>query len=290
MEPLSPSAFDLTVALQDRGVALSSLGAAYLAALANLVFTTAAFIASRNYLLISPNRAAKNYAVYVSAVLATLMIATVLENELLPRQAASLQYVAIPHLLILLVIHLWVCYRQEPWLIALGGASIAGAIGAVAIAGFASNEVRIAHWLTLILLSGLLGFLWRKSISTKRGFVKARSIYLASKETMDTTAVPQKPWLGLPQWIALIGASVLLTTLNWLLRGSGIEQIPAYSVALESAVLVAVTGLVCAVPATTYWLARKTWMPELTRFVWLVWIVVGFAFTYGNYLTSLDRV
>ena len=30
-------------------------------------------------------------------------------------------------------------------------------------------------------------------------------------------------------------------------------------------------------------------MPELTRFVWLVWIVVGFAFTYGNYLTTLSH-
>ena len=39
----------------------------------------------------------------------------------------------------------------------------------------------------------------------------------------------------------------------------------------------------------TYWFARKAWMPELTRFAWLAWIVVGFAFTYGNYLTSLDE-
>jgi hypothetical protein len=31
-------------------------------------------------------------------------------------------------------------------------------------------------------------------------------------------------------------------------------------------------------------------MPELTRFVWLVWMVVGFAFTYGNILTRLHEV
>ena len=53
--------------------------------------------------------------------------------------------------------------------------------------------------------------------------------------------------------------------------------------------MLCITGLVCAIPATTYWLAHKHWMPELTRFVWLVWIVVGFAFTYGNFLTSLNR-
>jgi hypothetical protein len=41
------------------------------------------------------------------------------------------------------------------------------------------------------------------------------------------------------------------------------------------------------VPAAFYWRAHKNWMPELTRFVWLVWIVVGFAFTYGNILTSM---
>ena len=35
-------------------------------------------------------------------------------------------------------------------------------------------------------------------------------------------------------------------------------------------------------------IGRHTWMPQLTRFVWVVWLVVGFAFTYGNYLISLD--
>ena len=49
------------------------------------------------------------------------------------------------------------------------------------------------------------------------------------------------------------------------------------------------TALVCAVPAIGYWVTRKAWMPELTRFVWLAWIVVGFALTYGNYLSSLTR-
>jgi hypothetical protein len=43
------------------------------------------------------------------------------------------------------------------------------------------------------------------------------------------------------------------------------------------------------VPAISYWVTRKAWMPELTRFVWLAWIVVGFALTYGNYLSSLAR-
>ena len=101
---------------------------------------------------------------------------------------------------------------------------------------------------------------------------------------------PQKPWLGWPQWLALIAATVLLAVVNALLRGSAIAQIPALQVLLESVLVMIVTAAVCAVPATTYWLARRSWMPELTRFVWLVWIVVGFAFTYGNYLTTLDRI
>ena len=92
------------------------------------------------------------------------------------------------------------------------------------------------------------------------------------------------------QWIALVAASVLLAILNSTLRGSGLDQIPAVDVALQSALLILVTALVCAVPAVAYWVARKAWMPELTRFAWLVWIVVGFAFVYGNYLSSLNRV
>jgi hypothetical protein len=89
--------------------------------------------------------------------------------------------------------------------------------------------------------------------------------------------------------MALIGASVLLAIGNALLRGSEIAQIPALDVALESALLIVTTAFVCAVPAVSYWLARRAWMPELTRFVWLVWIVVSFAFTYGNYLNHFSE-
>jgi hypothetical protein len=53
--------------------------------------------------------------------------------------------------------------------------------------------------------------------------------------------------------------------------------------------MLGVTALVCAVPAGGYWAARKAWMPELTRFVWLAWTAVGFTLTYGNYLNSLAR-
>ena len=290
MDSLSLSAFDLTVGLENRGVDLATLGAAYLALLIGLIGTAAAFVAARTYLVVSPNRATRDYGIYVSVVLSTLLIATVLENELLPGESTTLQYVAFPQLLMLLAVHLCITHRQEPWLVALGGAAVVGAVISALAVGVASNEVRIAHWLAIALLCGLLVFLWLKAVSTKRGFLTASTIYLASKENLGAVSVPQKPWLGWPQWVALIGASVLLAVGNALLRGSAIAQIPAIQVMLESAVVIAVTATVCSVPATTYWLARRSWMPELTRFVWLVWIVVGFAFTYGNYLTTLDRI
>ena len=77
--------------------------------------------------------------------------------------------------------------------------------------------------------------------------------------------------------------------MNELLRGSAIVAVPAVQVLTEAILLLAVPAVVSCIPATTYWLARKTWMPELTRFVWLVWLVVGFAFPYGNFLLSLER-
>ena len=73
---------------------------------------------------------------------------------------------------------------------------------------------------------------------------------------------------------------------NSLLRGRGLEEIPAFEVARSPGSAGRITALVCAVPAVGYWLTRKAWMPELTRLVWLAWIVVGFALTYGNYLSS----
>jgi hypothetical protein len=112
---------------------------------------------------------------------------------------------------------------------------------------------------------------------------------MASKETLGTAVAPQKPWLGLPQWVGLVAASVSLGVANSLLQGRGLEELPAVDVAAESGLLLFVTALVCAVPAGAYWVMRKAWMPELTRFVWLAWLVIGFALTYGNYLTSLTQ-
>ncbi len=276
-------------ALSDRGIELATLGAAYLTLLASLVATAAIFAIVRAQLVISPNRAARAYAIYTTAVLATLLVATVLENELLPRAVLALQYVALPQLLMLIGLHLAIVRRQEPWLVALGGSAVAGSILTVAGLGAATQLVRTGLWVALLVLAALLVFLWLKCVSTKRAFTSAKSIYVGSKESVDVEEAAQKPWLGLPQWFALLAASVALAVANSLLGGRGLEEIPAVDVALQSGALLGVTVLVCAVPTASYWFARRAWMPELTRFVWLVWMVVSFAFTYGNYLNTLNR-
>jgi hypothetical protein len=284
-------ALELTSALHNRGVDLESLGVAYLLFLGTVAFTIGLFMAARAHLLVAPNRSARDYAEYVTTVLATLLVATILENELVPGQAPALVYVAFPQLLLLMMLHVWIGYRQEPWLIELGASAIVASLMVAAIAGFVTDSVQIPHVVTLVVFVGLVGFLWVKAVSTKRGFMKASSIYITSKESFDPSdPPPQKPWLGWVQWLALVAASVLLAILNSMLRGSGLDQIPTIDVALQSTLLIFVTVLVCAVPALAYWIARKAWMPELTRFAWLVWIVVGFAFVYGNYLSSLNRV
>ena len=280
--------FDETLAtLASRGITLGSFGAAYLVLLGNLVATVACFIAARSKLVISPNQAAKHYGLYVVMVLTTLGISTALENEIV-RDGAVLQYTLLPQILIVALIHLWVYYDQQPWLIALGASANAGAIITGVIAAGFGADVRIAHWVTLAVLAGLLAYLARCAISTRAAFMAATSIYVSSKEGV-VPVTPQTPWLGWPQWIALVAASIVLALLNALLRGDDLSNLPAIKVASESTLVLAVTFAVGAVPAAIYWLAHRNWMPELTRFVWLVWMVVGFTFTYGNILTSLRR-
>ncbi len=279
--------FDVPALLTERGISLATLGAAYVILLATTAFTIAAFYAIRSLLVISPNRGSHDYGVYTSWALAALLIAIVLENEAVPRGSAALHYVLVPQLAALMWLHVKICYRQEPWLVALGAAATTATIAVGALLGFTTTWVGRAYWIALLVLAALLAFLWVKAVSTQRGFVKARSIYLSSKETPDAATAAQKPWLGLPQWMALLAASGALAIANSLLRGRALEDIPVFEVAADSGLLLTITALVCAVPALTYWLARKAWMPELTRFVWLAWIVVGFALTYGNYLNSL---
>jgi hypothetical protein len=284
-------ALDLTSAFHDRGIDLESLGVAYLYFLGTVALTAGLFVAARAHLVVAPNRFTRDYAEYVTTVLATLLVATVLENELVPGQEPSLVYVAFPQLLLLMMLHVWIGYRQEPWLIELGASAVLASLIVAGIGLTIASSVQIAHIATFAVFVGLVVFLWLKAVSTKRGFMKASSIYITSKESFDPSdPPPQKPWVGWLQWGGLVAASVLLAILNSMLRGSGLDQIPAVDVALQSTLLILVTVLVCAVPALAYWIARKTWMPELTRFAWLVWFVVGFAFVYGNYLSSLNRV
>lgn len=272
--------------LATRGLDLAALGSAYLACLATVLLTAVGFRAIRRYLVISPNRWTRDHGIHVSWLLATLLIATVLENEVLPRGSATTHYAAVPQLLLLLGLHAWIWNRQEPWLVALGAAASAATIVVTAALAVATTLVGAAYVTTASVLTALLALLWVKAVSTKSQFLHADTIYIASKETLDAVIAPQKPWLGLAQWAALIAASVGLAVGNSLLRGAALEQIPATEVAGESLLLLGVTAGVSAVPAASYWLLRKAWMPELTRLVWLAWLVVGFAFTYGNYLTA----
>ena len=288
METLA-DAFDFTAALHYRGITFATLGVAYLVFLASCVVTAAVYFAARKHLVVAPNRQSRNYALYTIAVLLTLIVATALDNELSRAVAPTLLYVAYPQILFLIAAHAWIASRTEPWTIQLGASALVGSALVAAAAAAATDSFRAAHGVTLVVIVGLLAFLWYSAISTKRGFKSAASIYVRSKETLDSAAAPQKPWLGVPHCAALVAASVALAIANALLRGRGLEEIPAVDVAVESGLLVLVTAFVCAVPATGYWIARKTWMPELTRFAWLAWIVVGFAFTYGNYLTSLAK-
>lgn len=279
---------DISGLLPAQGLTLRAFGGAYLILLANLIVAVGLFLSSRALLVITPNLAAKRYGLYVVVVLLSLIVATGLENALLPTESPALQYAAVPHLALLLVMHLWIYYRHEPWLIGLGAAALIGAGIVVAITAAVSTQVHPAHWITIGLLYALVGNLWFHSISTKRAFTRAASIYIATKERQEGPISPQTPWLGLPQCLALVAASLALAAVNSVLRGRVVAEIPAVQVLAESAFLLGVTTLVCAVPAATYWLAHKHWMPELTRFTWLVWLVVGFAFTYGNYLTGLQ--
>jgi hypothetical protein len=278
-----------TTLLAARGVDLATLGAAYLVLIVTAALTTAAFYTARNLLVISPNRGSRDYGIYVSLTVAALLIAIVLENESLPAGSATLHYVLAPQLIMLLALHFKIWHRQEPWHVALGAAATSATLVVGALLGVTTTLVGPAYWIALAALGALLAFLWWKAVSTKRAFVNASSIYLTSKETPETAAAPQTPWLGLPQWVALIAASLALSVGNSLLRGRGLEEMPALEIVAESGLLLFVTAFVCAVPAVGYWVTRKAWMPELTRFAWLSWIVVGFALTYGNYLSSLTR-
>lgn len=278
---------DQWTGLAARGIDAPGLAGAYLFLLTSLVVAVAIFVCLRARLVVSPNRASRSYGLYTSVLIATVTIATVLENELVGSNPA-LPYVLGPQLLLLLIIHSWVYYRSEPWIFCLGFAGLGGTLATLVLWLSQTSAPQAVHLVCMVLMGLLLSYAAWGSISTRGAFFKAKSIYLESKEEAYDDAKPQTPWLGLHQWVGLVLASVLLAVTNQLISGSALAAIPALGIAQWSALLLGITAAVAAIPAASYWLARHRWMPELTRFVWIIWIVVGFALTYGNYLTRLS--
>jgi hypothetical protein len=281
----STGSFDLAALFAERSVSLATLGAAYLILIATAVLTVLAFYTARSQLVISPNRGSRDYGVYVTSALAALLIAIVLENESLPAGSATLHYAFVPQIVALLSLHVWISYRLEPWLVTLGASAAAATIAVGVLLGVTTGLVGPAYWVALSVLGMLLAFLWWKAISTQRAFVNASSIIFSPRRRSARRWRRRSPWLGLRVGRferGELGCGVA----NSLRKAAGSKSCRP-SPSRPNPACVAVTALVCVVPAGAYWVTRKAWMPELTRFVWLAWIVVGFALTYGNYLSSL---
>ena len=134
--------------------------------------------------MVSPNRGSRDYGIYVSLTLATLLIAIVLENESLPAGSATLHYVIVPQLAML--------HGAAPVDLAPPGALARDARRGRDDGDDRRRRAARPRDATCSgrpigsrcsLLAALLAFLWRKAISTQRGFVNASSIYIGSKET-----------------------------------------------------------------------------------------------------------
>jgi len=287
MDALADQSADLGAVQLFANINPAALGNAYLFLLISLVLSIVFFVAARMNLVVTPNHHAKNYGLYVLMVVVALAIAATLENRIVSWAEPAIGYAFFPHLFILAAIHFWIYQEQQPWLITLGAASVIGSILVAIPVALSTSNVQLVHWVAAGLLIALIAYLSYYAIATKRGFIKARSIYVDSNETI-IHKVHQRPWLGLPQWVFLTVASIALATLNASAGTGGIAAVTAVAVFIQSVILLGMTSVVCAIPAGVYWLAHRHWMPELTRFVWLVWLVVGFAFSYRNFLSGIS--
>ena len=282
-------AFDLTAALNSRGISFASLGAAYLVFIGTCIATAALFSAARKHLVVAPNRQSRNYALYVIAVLCTLLIATALENELSAAAVPTLRYVAYPQIALLLALHIWIAYRTEPWLIQLGASSLVGSALVAASAAAATESFRDRA---------------RRRAARDRRAARLPLVRRNLDEArvrggrVDLRALEGEPRRGrcaaeaVARCAALRGArrgELALAVANSLLRGRGLEEIPAVDVAVESGVL----------DARHHAGLRSTRSDLLVR---AQGVDAGanplrmarldrrrFRFTYGNYLTSLAK-
>src|SRR5204863_4295461 len=140
-------------------------------------------------------------------------------------------YAAVPQLLLLLGLNAWIWTRQEPWLVAVGAAAGAATIVVTVVLALATTLIGAAYVATALVLAALLVLLWLKAVSTKSEFTHANTIYMVTKETLDAVVAPQKPWPGLPQWAALIAATVGLGVGHMVFAGAAHAPLPAAGVA-----------------------------------------------------------
>ncbi len=260
------------------------LGLSYAFLLFALVLASAIYSVSRWKLILSPGTATHHYSAGIMIICLIYGTATVLENRLLGT-SVTLPLEALPTIIFLAIAHYYAYEKQEPAKILfaiclLFGFLIAGVTGLQ----MDMFQARTGQWLAAIGGTAFLVYVMVRSVSTKWSFLRAKSIYISSKEQESDTRVPSGPALTLAHWVGLAVLCLVVAIIAQIVKGSGAGDLLFNDVIADWLTVLLLTVFVSYTAAGLYWLQNRKWLPELDRLIWVVGLLVSFGEIYGKYL------
>ncbi len=259
-------------------------GLSYAYLLFALVLASAVYSISRWKLILSPGAATHHYSAGIIIICLMYGTATVLENRLLAT-SATMPLEALPTVIFLAIAHYYAYEKQEPAKILFAICLLLGFLIA-AVVGLQMDmfQARMGQWLASIGGTVLLLYVMMRSVSTKWSFLRAKSIYISSKEQESDTRIPSGPALTLAHWVGLAVLCLVVAIIAQTIKGSGPGDLLLNDVFADWLTVLLLTVIVSYGAAGLYWLQNRKWLPELDRLIWVVSLLVSFGEIYGKYL------
>ena len=262
----------------------NGFGLSYAYLLFALVLASAVYSVSRWKLILSPGGATVHYSAGVMIICLMYGTATVLENRLLA-SSATMPFEALPTIIFLAIAHYYAYEKQEPARILfamclLMGFLIAGLVGLQ----MDLFQARAGQWLAGGGGTAMLCYIIIRSVSTKWSFLRAKSIYISSKEQEPDARIPAGPALTLAHWVSLAVLCLVVAVIAQMIKSSGPANMLFNDVLADWLTILLLTVIVSYSAAGLYWLQNRKWLPELDRLIWVVGLLVSFGEIYGRYL------
>ncbi len=271
--------------LSDPVFSWDAFGVAYAYFIACVVLAGLLYMFFRWQIVLNPGAITRRYAVAVQLIGLLYVIASILENAISDNGTSNLPYESLPLIGFVIIVH-YLADREEQPAVLIFAFSLVIAIMAVGFVALSMGwvEIRPGQWVIGAVGAGMVGYTLAQTTRTKKSYIGRAAV--ERKVSMKRAIPGVRAWLSVEQWVALAVASLVVAAVTQTLAGSSLLSVPARRIFYHMVVLLGGTLIIGLLYSGLHWLLSRRSAGELAWVLWMVWILIAFASTYGMFLVG----